>query len=126
MSACSSAGSSRLAASTTRPVRAGKIGSALAGPGLSSNARANWMPIMRRSVPAMLLHQWFARSLRFSLELHLRHFGRLFRHGKVLHGFGVRVEDRTPPSSGNSPEFGIIILHGGDIIAPRNGNAVFG
>src|SRR5262245_66607721 len=57
-------------------------------------------------------------------ELYLRHFGRLFRHGKVLHGLGVAIEDRAPPASGNGPKLRVVVLHCGDVITPRNGDTV--
>src|SRR5262245_32310069 len=61
---------------------------------------------------------------RASSELHFRHFGRLFRYGEVLHGFGVAIEDRTPPTSWNSHKLRVAVLHCGNVITPRYGDAV--
>src|SRR5262249_849027 len=63
-------------------------------------------------------------TFRFLLELHFRHFGRLFRYGEVLHWFGVPIEDRAPPASGNGPKLRVVVLHRGDVITPRNGDTV--
>src|SRR5262245_64224544 len=80
---------------------------------------------MHRSISAMpALSSRSFRSFRFLSELHLRHFGRLFRYGEVLHGFGVPIEDRTPPASGNGPKLSVVVLHRGDVITPRNGDTV--
>ena len=60
------------------------------------------------------------------LELHLRHLGGFLGDGEVLHRLRIRIEHRAPPAAGDRPDLGIVGLHRGDVVAPRDGDAVLG
>src|SRR5665811_1271888 len=66
---------------------------------------------------------WRQRGWR-TLELHLGVLRRLLRNREVLHRFGVRIEQRTPPTAGDGAKLRVVVLDRGDVVAPGNGDTV--
>src|SRR4029077_8993973 len=119
-SSARSAALNRSALSTIRLVSCGYTGSAAAaGPMQKMSAKPK--RIRRHGVEDIL-----SLVRPFPLELHLRHLGGLLGDGEVLHGLGIGIEHRAPPASGDGSDLGVVGLDRFDVVAPGDGDAVFG
>ena len=113
----------RLASSTTRPVSAGKVGSAASAGPMQNSKRDPEKDAAQ--APRRGAHR-HPRSRRPSLELDLRHLGDLLGDGEILHRLRVGIEQSAPPAAGDGPDLGVVVLNRGDVVAPGDGDAVLG